>query len=207
VAAARRISKRVVQAADQRIFPLAPTAKQHWLRIVMDRRVREFIVALEPSSLTAVEISGNAHASDGWKSFHSLNYPDFDICTSSPPDEYDVVICEQVLEHVADPWGAVRNLAKLCRPEGHVVITVPFLVKVHELPLYGMHDYWRFTPRGLRLLLEGAGLEVVSIDTWGNRLSVLGNLDRWSAHRWWLPLGNRKDTPVQVWAFARRPGS
>src|SRR6476661_7615366 len=72
VAAARRITKRVVQAADQRIFPVAPTAKQHWLRIVMDRSLREFIVALEPSSLTAVEISGNAHASDGWKSFHSL---------------------------------------------------------------------------------------------------------------------------------------
>jgi SAM-dependent methyltransferase len=204
-AAVRRILGRAIRAADARLFPVAPSASDHWQRIVMDREVRAFIASLEPSSSTAVEISGDAHSGDGWKSFHSLNYPEFDICAPSPQDDYDVVICEQVLEHVVDPWGAVRNLAALCRPGGHVIVTTPFLVKIHELPLYGMRDYWRFTPRGLRLLLEGAGLDVVSVGTWGNRLSVWGNLNRWSAYRRWLPLGNRPDTPVQVWAFARRP--
>ena len=28
------------------------------------------------------------------------------------------------------------------------------MIRVHELPAYGMPDYWRFTPRGLRTLLE-----------------------------------------------------
>ena len=36
-----------------------------------------------------------------------------------------------------------------------MIVSTPFLVKVHELPAYAMFDYWRFTPRGLRLLLEG----------------------------------------------------
>jgi hypothetical protein len=41
-----------------------------------------------------------------------------------------------------------------------VVVSTPFLIRVHELRMYGMNGYWRFTPRGLRTLLERAGLEV-----------------------------------------------
>ena len=117
---------------------------------------------------------------------------------------YDVVICEQVLEHVIDPWAAARNLRGLCVPGGHVVVSTPFLIRVHELPAYGMRDYWRFTPRGLRALLEGAGLVVDEVGSWGNRDCVAGNFDRWPAYRRWHSLRNEPDLPVQVWAFATR---
>ena len=69
--------------------------------------------------------------------------------------------------------------------------------------MYGMRDYWRFTPRGLRVLLEQAGLTVDTVGTWGNRLGVVGNLDRWSARRRWHSMGNNTEMPVVVWAFAR----
>jgi hypothetical protein len=107
---------------------------------------------------------------------------------------------------VLEPWAAAANLKRLCTPGGHVVVTSPFLIKVHELPMYGMRDYWRFTPRGLRTLLEQVGLEVDEIGSWGNRECVLGNLSRWSAYRRWHSLRNEPDIPVQVWAFARNPG-
>ena len=68
-----------------------------------------------------------------------------------------------------------------------------------------MQDYWRFTPRGLRTLLERAGLEVEEVGSWGNRDCVVGNFDSWSAFRRWHSLRNEPDLPVQVWAFARRP--
>src|SRR5690606_5128106 len=100
---------------------------------------------------------------------------------------------------------AVRTLHELVRPGGHVVVSTPFLIKVHELPLYGMFDYWRFTPRGLRLLLEQEGLVVEEVCTWGNRSGVLGNLDRWSAQRRWHPMRNHPELPVVVWAYARAP--
>ena len=35
-----------------------------------------------------------------------------------------------------------------------MIVSTPFLIKVHELALFNMNDYWRFTPRGLRTLLE-----------------------------------------------------
>jgi 2-polyprenyl-3-methyl-5-hydroxy-6-metoxy-1,4-benzoquinol methylase len=31
---------------------------------------------------------------------------------------FDVVICEQVLKHVEDPYAATENLRRLCAPEG-----------------------------------------------------------------------------------------
>jgi SAM-dependent methyltransferase len=160
----------------------------------------------QPRGGAAAEISGDAHAGRGWKAYASLNYPEFDLCAPlGDAATYDVVICEQVIEHVPDPWAAAANLRRLCAPGGHVIVSTPFLIRVHELPLYGMRDYWRFTPRGLRELLERAGLEVDGVGAWGNRECIAGNLDRWPAYRRWHPLHNEPDAPVQVWAFARNP--
>ena len=157
-----------------------------------------------PARRTAVEISGDAQARKPWKRFVSLNYPEFDLCAPlGEHGRFDVVICEQVLEHVPDPQAAMTNLRELCAPGGHVIVSTPFLIRVHEL--WGMHDYWRFTPRGLRTLMERAGLAVDTVGSWGNRRCVAGNLDHWPAYRRWHSLRDEPDLPVQVWAFARRP--
>ena len=71
-----------------------------------------------------------------------------------------MVICEQVLEHVADPCAARQEPGPPLPARRGVIVSTPFLIRVHELPAYGMRDYWRFTPRGLQTLLERAGLEV-----------------------------------------------
>jgi hypothetical protein len=34
-------------------------------------------------------------------------------------------------------------------------------------------------------------------------MCVVGNLDRWSARRPWHSMGNNREMPVVVWAFAR----
>jgi len=207
VSKARKRFAPLARKVDERLFPEGADATDHWLRDVMNRRTDRFLTSLKPANLTAVEISGDGKAGLGWKRFVSLTHPQFDICNPTPQGTFDVVICEQVLEHVVDPFGAVANLRALCEPGGHVVVTTPFLVRVHELPMFGMRDYWRFTPRGMQVMLENAGLEVVEVGSWGNRLGVWANLARWSARRPWHPMGNNPDTPLQVWGFARNPSS
>lgn len=173
----------------------------------MATAVDDHIASLGPAGLSAAEISGSTHAAKPWRSYRSLDYPEFDLCADlAVTERCDVVICEQVLEHVVDPCKAASNLRRLSEPGGHVIVSTPFLIRVHELPAYGMKDYWRFTPDGLRELLERAGLEVERVDSWGNRDCVVGNLDRWSALRAWHSLRNERDLPVQVWAFARNRG-
>jgi SAM-dependent methyltransferase len=191
---------------DRALYPETDDPKLQWQRIVLNRSVGARIDALGPERCAAAEISGSTHARRPWERYESLNYPDFDLCAPLVrEDRFDVVICEQVLEHVVDPNAAAANLRGLCAPGGLVIVSTPFLVKVHELPQYGMLDYWRFTPRGLRLLLENAGLEVERVEAWGNRQCVVGNVSGWSDYRPWHSLRDEPDVPLQVWAFARNP--
>jgi SAM-dependent methyltransferase len=184
--------------------PDAGSGADQWQRETLNRAVDAHLVSLGPENLTAAEISGDAQAGKGWRQFVSLDYPEFDLCAPlNGQGPFDVVICEQVIEHVPDPCAAAANLRGLCAPGGHVVVSTPFLIRVHEE--WGMQDYWRFTPRGLRTLLERAGLEVDTVGSWGNRRVIAGNLDRWPAYRRWQSLRNEPNLPVQVWAFARNP--
>jgi SAM-dependent methyltransferase len=199
--------RRAVDRIDTAAFPEATSAEDQWQRVEMNKAIDAHIAALNPTRLSAVEISGESHADKPWREFTSLKYPKFDLCAPLAEDHrrFDVVICEQVLEHVVEPWTAAANLRSLAQPGGHVIVSTPFLIKVHELALWKMHDYWRFTPRGLRTLLESAGLTVEAVGTWGNAACVVGNLRRWSGYRRWHPLHNDPDLAVQVWAFARNP--
>lgn len=174
---------------------------KHWARIVMNREIHTFVTSLPCERLAAAEISGDTHGGHGWKTYERLTYPGFDLCDAPPPARtYDVVICEQVLEHVRDPWLAVRALHDLCAPGGHVIVSTPFLIKVHPSP----DDFWRFTPRGLTVLLEGAGFTVDTVAGWGNRDAVIGNLRDWAPRRRWHSLRNEPQVPLVVWAFASK---
>lgn len=187
------------------LAPDASSGAEQWQRITLNRAVDAHLSRLGPARLSAVEISGDAHAGKGWREYRSLNYPEFDLVAPlAGQGPFDVVICEQVIEHVEDPCAAAANLRGLCASGGHVVVSTPFLIRVHEE--WGMQDYWRFTPRGLRTLLERAGLTVDSVGSWGNRRVIAANLDRWPAYRRWQSLRDEPKLPVQVWAFARNPG-
>lgn len=201
------VGAKLRRARNRILLPEARSGAEQWQRVRLRQAVGAHLDALHPPGLDAAEISGSDQSHRPWKSFTSLNYPEFDLCAPlTGPETFDVVICEQVLEHVVDPVAAARNLRGLCRPGGRVVVSTPFLVRIHELPSYGMHDYWRFSPRGLRALLEHAGMVVEQVDTWGNRSCVNRNLDHWPAYRRWLSLRNEPALAVQVWAFATNPG-
>jgi SAM-dependent methyltransferase len=168
----------------------------------MNRAVSEQLAALNPGTRDAVEISGRQHETRQWKSYSTLDFPGFDLC--NPPADiphFDVVICEQVLEHLPDPWRAVRTLHDLARPDGYVVVTTPFLYKIPPAP----RDYWRFTPDGMTVLLQSAGLRVRTVETWGNSSAVRASFRIDPPYRFWRSMKNDPALPVVVWAVARRP--
>lgn len=77
--------------------------------------------------------------------------------TGLPAETYDSIFCTQVLQHLPEPGKAVGEIARLLKPGGRAVISVPHMVWLHNEP----HDYMRFTHHGMRFLLEKAGLCVV----------------------------------------------
>src|SRR5258708_21026470 len=54
-----------------------------------------------------------------------------------PSERYDVVVCEQVLEHLAALETAIATLVRVLRPGGTLVVGVPiFLPPLHLAPKY-----------------------------------------------------------------------
>jgi len=52
-----------------------------------------------------------------------------DIETASlPPDEFDAVVCWNVLEHVRHPTAALVNLRSTLRPDGALILSIPSLM-------------------------------------------------------------------------------
>lgn len=88
----------------------------------------------------------------------------------------DTVLSTEVLEHVPHPELLMREMARVVKPGGKVLVTVPFIQPLHELP----SDYHRFTPSALRSYAVEAGLAVVSITPRGNFASAMGAmLSQW----------------------------
>jgi SAM-dependent methyltransferase len=69
----------------------------------------------------------------------------------------DLVFCKQTLEHVRAPEPLLRDVARALAPGGWLAGSTSQLEPFHSLSL------WNYTPYGLTLLLEDAGLEVVEL--------------------------------------------
>lgn len=85
---------------------------------------------------------------------------------------FDAVLCTEVLEHVAEPERALGEIARVLKPGGRVLVTVPFVTELHEEP----HDHYRYTSWGLRGLLRRAGftdVEVVPSTGWFSTVAQL----------------------------------
>ena len=91
--------------------------------------------------------------------------------------EVGTALCLDTLEHCADPIAAGRELRRVVsRSRGTLLISSVMLMPIHGYP----SDYWRFTPEGLRLLLEGfdhvdvAGMGDPTIPFWVFGIAVSG---------------------------------
>ncbi|NLT74566.1 MAG: class I SAM-dependent methyltransferase [Chloroflexi bacterium] len=88
-----------------------------------------------------------------------------------PAAHYDSVLCLEVLEHVPNPERALHEIARVLRPGGVLIMSVPHLSRLHDEP----HDYYRYTRYGIIALLRSAGLAVHSLDARGGLFAFLGH--------------------------------
>jgi len=102
------------------------------------------------------------------------NYGDLDaICDLAAlplaDGSFDAALNIVTLEHVRDPAAVLREIARTLRPDGPLLIVVPFEWEVHQEP----HDYFRFTRYGLEHLLDGAGFGGLDIQPVGGYFRLL----------------------------------
>lgn len=80
----------------------------------------------------------------------AFNYGALDIVSdiSSIPEvdaSFDAIMCTEVLEHLPDPVSAVKEFARLLKPDGYLIITAPFCSLTHFAPFHfctGFNTYW-----------------------------------------------------------------
>jgi SAM-dependent methyltransferase len=182
-----------------------PSGDEHsqWARIIMNRETDRLIHSLDLEHTSALEISGQKWINHGFCRYHSVEFPTYDLCSGVLDDQFDIIIAEQVFEHLLWPYRAVRNVFQMLKPNGAVLVTTPFLIKIHNHP----EDCSRWTEVGIRYLLAEGGFDINRITTgsWGNRACIRSNWRRWTVYRPWLhSLKNEPDYPVVVWALARK---
>lgn len=95
-------------------------------------------------------------------SFHPDYVGNIEFWQPSDGKLYDTIIMTQVLEHVKNPEIVLKNIASLLKTGGVLIMTTPFIFQEH-----GDEDYWRWTSKGLRLLLERYFREI-RIDGYSN---------------------------------------
>jgi SAM-dependent methyltransferase len=103
----------------------------------------------------------------------------------------DCLVYADVLEHLVDPWTALRRQARWLKPTGHVVASIPNIghwsILVHlmrgEWPYQdsGLFDRTRlrwFTRSSLPPLFDQAGLRIVDVFASDNRASGIDEFHR-----------------------------
>jgi SAM-dependent methyltransferase len=113
-----------------------------------------------------------------------------------PDDSYELVLAGQVLEHVRKIWIWVKELERICKKGGYVILINPVSWTFHEAPV----DCWRVYPEGMRALLEDTGLRIIdtrceSLEAPGYKKYIPGvsaeghSRKRWLFYRFFAPIG------------------
>jgi len=82
---------------------------------------------------------------------------------------FDAVICSELLEHVPYPPDVLREIFRVLRKSGMLLICVPFLIKIHGDP----YDYARYTDYYWSETLRAAGFSGLVIEKQGSFWCVL----------------------------------
>ncbi len=87
---------------------------------------------------------------------------------------FDGVICAEILEHVAHPIQVLHEVYRVLKPNGVLLITVPFMYPIHGDP----YDYGRYTDFYWQQNLTEIGFTNLQIEKQGYFWSVLADFIR-----------------------------
>jgi len=136
-----------ISPQDLQYFQLG---RQH-IRSFLERIANQY----DSESLSILEIGPQDHFS-AKDCFLKAKISTFDVVSTYDPDiigditkrntsiadnEFDVIVCMDVLEHTLDPFGAIEEIYRILSPDGLLLVSAPLNFRIHgPIP-----DCWRFT--------------------------------------------------------------
>ena len=88
---------------------------------------------------------------------------------------FDSIVSFQVFEHVEDLERCIKELKRVIRPKGKMMITLPFINREHMLP----YDFRRWTCNGINNELAKHGFSVLETKKLSNMYTILATCITW----------------------------
>lgn len=130
------------------------------------RRTLERLASELPMDAVALNVGAGQTNYPGFTNLEICDGPHIDIVGQGSrlpfrDDSVDLVIAQEVLEHVADFGSLVADIHRVLKPGGKFYCQVPFQIGFHPGPA----DYWRFSRQGLEHVFrqpmwEREGIEI-----------------------------------------------
>lgn len=120
----------------------------------------------KPYSLIYRDLVDNAIGVDVKNCIHDQSEVDIFASLDNLPfedNQFDVVLCTNVIEHVANGEDAFKELSRILKPGGTLILSVPFLYPLHEAP----YDFHRYTKYGLEHMISKYGLKMEHLHALG----------------------------------------
>lgn len=133
-----------------------------------EQQFKKFCTHLKYVSQDFAEYDGSGNT-EGLQTI-KWDYGDLDIIsdiTDIPVEDgsFDVVMCTEVLEHVADPQRVLEELTRVLKPNGHLILTAPFCSLTHFAPY---HFYSGFNRYFYEEWLKKYNYEILEMESNGN---------------------------------------
>lgn len=87
-------------------------------------------------------------------------------------NSFDNVVSFQVLEHHRNPQKMMREILRVCKKNGFILITMPLIWGLHEEP----NDYFRFTKNGFWELIKNNKCRILETRKQGSVFSTVSVL-------------------------------
>lgn len=97
-----------------------------------------------------------------------------DITKSIPVNDnlYDIVICNEVLEHINEPNYALKEIYRILKPDGKLYITTTQCHGLHQEP----HNYYNYLSYGLKYLANKNKFHIIELKPLGGIYHLLGKI-------------------------------
>jgi SAM-dependent methyltransferase len=86
--------------------------------------------------------------------------------------QFDSILSSEVFEHIFNLEQMLKELNRVLKPGGQMLITCPFAICEHEVP----NDFARYSSFAIQHLLKQNGFEIVAFEKLGNSVETVSQL-------------------------------
>lgn len=85
-------------------------------------------------------------------------------------NEFALILCTEVLEHLKNPMQAIKEIQRVLKSGGKLILTTRFIFPLHVVP----NDYFRYTKYGLKELFKE--WDIIELEAEANSLETIAVL-------------------------------